>query len=354
MPNPDELNRFSLSVGTTDRSVSPTEQLTDAAKAYASAALSPNTRRAYAAQLRLWQDHAAQQSLPVMPADPTAVANWLAARAGAGQALSTIRTAVAAIRATHHAAGHPFDAQHPALAHVMKGIARSSRREQDQAEPLTAAMVLDIIARPASTLIDRRDAALIAVGYVFALRRSELVGLDLGRLGAGNGYIEITDATLRLRLLRSKTGTLGSPEDVVVPRQHNSEAVRAIEAWIRAGSVVTGAPLFPSIKKGEKLTPERLTEQSVNLIIQKQIIALLRRRAPLRDLASIEAEASKYSGHSLRVGFAVTAANSGADLRSIATVTRHKSLEMPRRYAKSAELLRTSPHKLLGVGLHRG
>ena len=59
----------------------------------------------------------------------------------------------------------------------------------------------------------------------------------------------------------------------------------------------------------------------------------------------------EYSGHSLRVGFAVSAAEAGVDLRSIATVTRHASMEMPRRYAERADQLRTSPYKVAGVGL---
>ena len=55
-------------------------------------------------------------------------------------------------------------------------------------------------------------------------------------------------------------------------------------------------------------------------------------------------DAARYSGHSLRVGFAVTAAEGGADIRSIASVTRHRSLAMPARYAEKADQVRTSPH----------
>ena len=70
-------------------------------------------------------------------------------------------------------------------------------------------------------------------------------------------------------------------------------------------------------------------------------------------LATAQAEADKFSGHSLRVGFATTAAESGADLRVISSVTRHKTMEMPRRYAQRADQLKTSPHNLASVGLER-
>ncbi len=63
-----------------------------------------------------------------------------------------------------------------------------------------------------------------------------------------------------------------------------------------------------------------------------------------------EAEAAKFSAHSLRTGFAVTAAEAGATADEIALVTRHRSLEMPRRYAAKADALRRSPYRRAGVG----
>jgi integrase len=214
--------------------------------------------------------------------------------------------------------------------------------------PLHGAEVLDIITRIGAKPIDRRDAALLALGYVAGLRRSEIVGLDFERHGEGDAVVRITARDIGIEFIRSKNGS-GDGESVVVPRDNNAEAVRAVEAWIREAAIEPGTPLFRSITQSGIVSQDRLTPQTVNAVIQKRVALWLRRHGAPKDKA--EAAARAYSGHSLRVGFAVTAAEAGADLRSIASVTRHRSLQMPMRYAKKADQRRTSPHNLNGVGL---
>ena len=58
------------------------------------------------------------------------------------------------------------------------------------------------------------------------------------------------------------------------------------------------------------------------------------------QLAGIDSK--KYSGHSLRSGFATSAAESGAEERSIMAMTCHKSTEMVRRYIKEANLFKNN------------
>ena len=53
-------------------------------------------------------------------------------------------------------------------------------------------------------------------------------------------------------------------------------------------------------------------------------------------------ESKNYSGHSLRSGFATSAAEAGAEERSIMAMTGHKSTEMVRRYIKEANLFRNN------------
>ena len=49
-----------------------------------------------------------------------------------------------------------------------------------------------------------------------------------------------------------------------------------------------------------------------------------------------------YSGHSLRSGFATSAADSGVEERNIMAMTGHKSAEMVRRYIKDANLFKNN------------
>ena len=103
--------------------------LDDRAKAYARQAMAPATAKAYAAKWQAWIEHCGGMGFQPLPADPVAVANWLAQRADSGpisgrrarakpsgQALSTLRLTVAAVKAAHSAAGHGFDTGHPARA----------------------------------------------------------------------------------------------------------------------------------------------------------------------------------------------------------------------------------------------
>ncbi|MEZ5816621.1 MAG: tyrosine-type recombinase/integrase [Hyphomicrobiaceae bacterium] len=326
---------------------SPAADLSSEARAYAIASQAGHTRRAYAAQLRLWLAHAEAAKRPAFPADPADVANWLAARAQRGQAYATLRTAIAAVRAGHVAQGLAFDTRAPAIELVMRGIGRTHARAQRQAAPLRGRDVTEILAGLGRAPIDLRDGALIAIAYLFALRRSELVALDAGEHGAGDGFVTVNARTIDLVLVRSKTARAGEVERVSVPRGTVTRAVEAIERWISAAGVAPGTPLLRSITKGG-VVGDRLHPQSVPGILQRRIAEHLEKQGVPRDTA--RTEAARFSGHSLRVGFAVTAAEAGATADEIALVTRHRSLEMPRRYARGADALRRSPYRRPGVG----
>ena len=138
--------------------------LSDEARAFARASLAANTRRAYGAQWRLWLTHCDANGLNALPAEPAAVANWLANRAVAGesggkrrrdgatgQALATLRTALAAIKAAHEAKGIGFDTSAPELRMTLKGIRRERAEKIAKAAPLRAEMLLDVIAGMSSS-----------------------------------------------------------------------------------------------------------------------------------------------------------------------------------------------------------
>ena len=98
--------------------------------------------------------------------------------------------------------------------------------------------------------------------------------------------------------------------------------------WINLSKIKTG-PIFRRFAKGSTLTSNRLTDQSVVLIIKNCL-----------KLAGIENK--NFSGHSLRSGFATVAAESGADERSIMAMTGHKTTQMVRRYIKEANIFKNN------------
>jgi len=229
-----------------------------------------NTRRAYQAQWRLWLDWCAGADVDPLPSDPLQVVNWLAERAEAGQSHATLRGALAAIRAVNAAMGHHFDTGHPAIRTFFKGHRRAKPAAPSQAEPLRAVDISEILASCTDHPTDQRDAALIAIGYIFALRRSELVALDYDALGDGDGSVRITARATELTLVRSKTGA-GEPQVVTVPREHNARAVAAIEAWVTTANITAGSPLLRRVRRGGTVTVERPHPQSVNGILQRRI-----------------------------------------------------------------------------------
>ena len=53
-------------------------------------------------------------------------------------------------------------------------------------------------------------------------------------------------------------------------------------------------------------------------------------------------DSKKYSGHSLRSGFATSAAELGAEERSIMAMTGHKTTQMVRRYIREANIFKNN------------
>ena len=325
-----------------------TGALSTAARDLIKLSMRANTRRAYTAQLRQWLAWCEGAGVVPLPADPVEVANHLAERGLAGQSVSTLRTVVAAIKAGHDHEGLHFDSKAPVILKTLRGLSNEAPRLPKQAEPIRAHEVLELLQASDASPIGRRDAALFALGYVFALRRSELVTLDLEKQGMGEGVLRITAKTIEVTFAKSKTSS-GKPQSVAVPRAENTEAVKAIEAWIELAGIRPGEAALRRIHKGDKIGG-RLHPQSVSKIVKARIAAQHQRLGVSESKA--HEDAARYSGHSLRVGFAVTAAEGGADIRSIASVTRHRSLAMPARYAEKADQVRTSPHRLPGVGLN--
>ncbi len=242
----------------------------------------------------------------------------------------------------------------------MPGISRAQTGSQGQAEPIRKDDVVEMLRSLGTSAIDLRDGALLACGYLFAGRRSEIAALDFHELGDGDGFIRISARTIDLKMGRSKTIKNGEPEEVTVPRAPLAMAVTAIERWVDHAKIKPGEPLFRRVAKGgiigralaadatEDDSGGRLHPQSVSLIIKRRVAEHLERQGSPRDKA--REDAARFSGHSLRVGFAVSAAEAGVSVERIATVTRHRSLEMPRRYAAKAKQLRLSPYNTNGVG----
>jgi integrase len=275
------------------------------------------------------------------------VAAYLAQRAQAGAAVASIEVAVAAIAFAHRTEGYVLERAHPALSLVLDGIRREHARVQQQAQPLTAGLLGDVLAGSSIAPVERRDAALLALLYVFALRPSEVVGLDWGRHGSGRGWLSIDSDRAQMVLLGSKAST--APEVIAIPSAAIPRALEAVRIWIELAGIAVGEPFLRPLTRAGGIRAERLHVGSVSGIVKR---ALLRHFLGIgMAIDAAYSEAHRFSGHSGRVGFYVSATEAGVPPQHIAAVARHGSLAMARRYARRAELIKCAPHLAPGVGV---
>ncbi len=90
-----------------------------------------------------------------------------------------------AIRRAHRLAGHALNRDHPAIRDVFAGIKRTMGTAQDRKAPLLADTLRRIVTALPDTIKGVRDRALLLLGFAAALRRSELVALDIEPLEFG-------------------------------------------------------------------------------------------------------------------------------------------------------------------------
>ena len=301
-------------------------------QAYQDAADAPATLRAYATDLANYKAWCERHGFEPMPATPEIVGAYLAA-AGEGYALPTLRRRVAAIARACGVAGHPLDTKHPAIRETLRGIARKHGAPARRSAALTTAEIKKLSRACGTDLAGARDRALFLVGFAAALRRSELVALDME-------HVTWTDEGMKLLIERSKTDAEGEGAEVAVPRGHSPETcpVTALQQWLTAAGISAG-PLFRKVNRGGAVETARLVPDAVRQILGK--------RAAKAGLKGTLAE--PVSPHGLRAGFVTTAYGNGVPDEEIMGHTRHRSLTTMRSYVRRAKLSRNSPAGKLGL-----
>jgi integrase len=142
---------------------------------------------------------------------------------------------------------------------------------------------------------------------------------------------------LVLTLRRSKTDQDGAGTEVAVPFGAGEVTcpVRAVRAWLDAAGIGAGA-VFVSVTRAGRPTGTRLSDRDVA-------------RAVKAAVAAAGYDARDYAGHSLRAGFATSAARAGVPEAHIQNQTRHKSLPLLRGYIRRGSLF--SDNAAAKVGL---
>ena len=293
-----------------------------------------NTIRAYKSDFNDFSLFCARNGFKSLPSEPKIVSLYLTHLSTKEAKMSTLKRRLVSIGVIHKLKGHYLDTKHPSIIENIMGIKRRKGSIQKGKKPLIISnlkILINVIDQYNNHEIMRlRDRSIILIGFSGGFRRNEIVSLDFDDL-------DFVSEGLKINLKRSKTDQFGEGSVKGLPYFDNSQycPVLSLKKWIEISKIDTG-PLFRRFSKGSKLTINRLTDQTVALLLKKYL-----------KLAGIESK--HYSGHSLRSGFATSAAEAGAEERNIMAMTGHKSPEMVRRYIKEANLFKNNPLNKLKI-----
>lgn len=271
-------------------------------RSYLAAEKSDNTRRAYRSDLADFGAWCAQVGEDPFPALPATVARYLAHLADGGKKASTIERRVAAIRYVHKAAGLEPPTGAEGVKGVMRGIRRTIGKKQVRKAPATAELLVCAFSQTPKTKVEHRDRALLLIGFAAALRRSELVGLEVED-------IRYASKGIFLNIGRSKTDQDGEGAEIPIPRGGNLRPVAALSAWLSIAGITSG-PIFREVDRHGRIGATALSGRSVARIVKKVL-----------GVAGFDA--SGFSGHSLRAGFVTSALEKKVDEFKIMNITRH-------------------------------
>ena len=288
---------------------------------------SANTVRAYKSDFEDFSLFCVKNGFKSLPTDPKIVSLYLTYLSSKDVKPSTIKRRLVSIGVIHKMKGHYLDTKHPIIVENFMGIRRLKGVIQNGKKPILIndlKQIIDVINKQEEPDIKKlRNKALLLVGFAGGFRRNELISLNLEDL-------DFVFEGLKINIKRSKTDQFGEGFIKGIPYFDNYLycPVKNLKNWLNVSKLKKG-PVFVRFSKGSNLTNIRLTDQSVALIIKDY-------------LAKAGIDNKNYSGHSLRSGFATSAAEAGAEERSIMAMTGHKTSQMVRRYIREANIFKNN------------
>nr|WP_157105236.1 tyrosine-type recombinase/integrase [Rhodococcus kyotonensis] len=330
---------------------------------------SEGTRRTYTTAWRRFAGWCERDGHVALPAHPVTVAAYLVdaadSRTETGErayAVATFGTWIAAINHQHRTTGHLSPTTHELVTATLSGIRREYATAGDRPSNRRAPLLVDDIkilvqtARDrcrgwADDVLERRDSAILLLGFAGAYRRSELADLQCSDV-----TLHRLDG-LHIRQRKSKTDQEGRGAVKALPYTDSHETcppcayvrwVQVVAAYDTGGrpSVIrllrtrepfTGhvcrggvprtaarSPLLRAVAKNGNLGATPLSGASIHMTI--------RRRA---EHAGYDPTIiAKLGGHSLRAGFVTQGTRNGADGSAIARQTGHASLNSVEVYRR--------------------
>lgn len=282
---------------------------------YYHAATSQNTRKAYQADIRHFE-----QSGGPLPAKVDDILRYLHTFAPQLNP-RTLSRRLTAIKHWHTYQNFDDPTNSPLVRKTLQGITNTHGKPKEKASPLLPTELRQLTEHLSqiNSLIAARDNALLQLGYFGAFRRSELIAIHVE-------HIQRMKDGITILIPHSKTDQSGEGQTCAIPYGNHSVLcpIRALDHWLSRSKITTG-PIFRGIDRWEKLQKNALTPLAVTLIIKRWMKAC--------ELPNAES----FSSHSLRRGLATSASYKGASLTSIMRQGRWKHVNTVLGYIEEGQ-----------------
>ena len=297
-----------------------------------------STRKAYRHDWNRFCAWAKKNNCEQYPVDARTLGLYLVWMYSENYSKATIRRTLTVVRLAHDARDDPTGERE--IRAIITGIMRKDKRQPRKAKPIMFGELQAIC--EALTANDnprnRRDRALISLGWIGALRASELVGLNW------NDVIEATEG-LEIHIRESKTNKTADPEMVAIPYlRHEYSVVCPVRNLIamlpEVDSNLDFEKAFRDLAKpvftgSAAPDGERMSERTIERALKRACAA-----AGLKK---------RFTSHSLRRGFATFAAANGIDHHALMAHGRWKSAQVAEGYSERTRLWTHNPiGELLG------
>ncbi len=275
---------------------------------------SNNTVRAYESDFKDFSLFCLKNGLKPIPTEPKVLSIYLT-HLSKNSKFSTLKRRIASIKVVHKMKGHYLDSKHPIIMENLLGIKRLNGSYQKAKKPILIndlKLIINALDQKEKNEFKKiRNKSLILTGFSGGFRRSELVNIDYEDL-------EFVKEGVKIFVKRSKTDQSGEGHIKAIPYFNNSE-------------------FCPVTKLKELIKYRNIKTGKIYDISDKLVSIIIKRYALIAGL-----DPNKYGGHSLRSGFATSAAEAGVEERNIMAMTGHKTSQMVRRYIHEANLFKNN------------
>lgn len=284
-----------------------------------------NTIDAYKSDWKDFCDWCEYHNVSSFPALPETIVNYINDLADNAKA-NTVARRISALTENFDAAGlQENPCRFPMVRSALKGIKRMKGTRQQGKLPILFDDLREMLTLlEGDELQQARDKAILLVGFYGAMRRSELANLEVEDL-------QFTRLGLLITVQKSKTDQLNQGQMIAIPMVKDAElcAVRALKQWLKLSGITSG-PVFRGFTRSRTIRKTKISDKTIALIV-KHYVSLM------------GMDPDEFGAHSLRHGFATSAAQHHVEERQIMRQTRHKSQAIVRRYIDEADRLIDNP-----------